>query len=53
MEDLKTKYIGFEGTWIALKVVNVICPSRNMFRQKIALFRNYTKRDSESFETVL
>ena len=53
MEDLKTKYIGFEGTWLASKVVNVICPLRNMFRQKIALFRNYTKRDKPSSETVL
>ena len=42
MERLKTKYTGFEGVWLALKVVNVVCPVKNMFRQKIALFRNYT-----------
>ena len=32
LEKIKHKYSGFEGSWIALKVVNVICPKKEMFR---------------------
>ena len=32
LEKIKYKYSGFEGSWIALKVVNVICPKKEMFR---------------------
>ena len=53
MKDLKTKFIGFEGAWLALKVVTIICPRQSLFRQKIALFRNYTKRDKPPEEVVL
>lgn len=53
MKDLKTKYIGFEGTWLALKVISVICPREELFRQKIALFRNFTKREKPPTETVV
>lgn len=42
LERLKTKYTGFEGPWIVSKVVSVIRPVENLFRQRIGLFRNYT-----------
>lgn len=47
LEELKTKYIGFDGSWLALKVVSIVCPAKEVFRQKIALFRNYTKRPEQ------
>lgn len=51
LKKLKTKYTGFEGIWIALKVVNVIRPTEGVFRQKIALFRNVTMK-KKHVETV-
>lgn len=53
LKDLKTKYTGFDGTWLALKVVSIVCPRENAFRQQIALFRNYTKSPKPPKETVV
>ena len=48
LQRMMTKYTGFEGTWFASKVVNIICPAKSLFRQKIALFRNGTKLPQQS-----
>ena len=40
LEKMKTKYKMFEGPWIASKVVSIINPQKQIFRQKVALFRN-------------
>lgn len=41
IKQMSTKYTGFDGPWIVSKVVSIIRPNENLFRQRIALFRNY------------
>ena len=53
LEKMKTKYKMFEGPWIASKVITTINPQTQVFRQKVALFRNYMFKQKPPKNTAL
>lgn len=53
IKQMSTKYTGFDGPWIVSKVVSIIRPNENLFRQRIALFRNYIMQKKPEQPTQL
>lgn len=44
LEKEKQKFKNYEGVWYNSKVLNIVCPSKSSFRQKVVLFRNYIQQ---------
>ncbi len=41
LEKEKLKYKEYEGLWYNAKVVNIVSPATESFRQKVVMFRNF------------
>lgn len=35
------KYRSYEGEWFISKIINIVSPSKQSYRQNVSLFRNF------------
>lgn len=45
LNDMMNRYKGLESLWIIAKVVNIVEPQKQRYRQNLVLFRNYLTKE--------